>query len=353
MRMCTTVFAVLTLGACSAPEDAVRISGSSTVFPFARTVAEHYAVKFDRAAPVIEMTGTGGGFQAFCAEGSVVDIANASRSIKQSERDLCARNGYEEVVQFRIGHDGIVIAAARENPLQSLTLAQLYRGLAKDLPTADGFTPNPYALWSQVDPSLPAIQIEVHGPPPTSGTRDAFVELALEAGAARDPALAALAETDPEAFAARAGALREDGRWIDEGENDNAIIQIIRQSSYALGVFGYSFYDQNRAIIDGVAVGGAAPNFNAIAGGDYPLARSLYFYTEPGRAGPEIAAYILEFTSESAVGPYGYVVEKGLIPLPEEERRRERRKAAALAALAEENSGAPPQTASRKTGEAP
>ena len=327
----------------------MRISGSSTVFPFARTVAEHYAVKFNRAAPVIEMTGTGGGFQAFCAENSIVDIANASRAIKRSERELCARNGYAEVVQFRIGHDGIVIAASRANPLQSLSLAQLYRGLAKDLPTADGFAPNPHELWSDVDPSLPVIPIEAHGPPPTSGTRDAFVELALEAGAKLDPALAALAKTDPDGFAARAGALREDGRWIDEGENDNAIIQIIRQSSYALGVFGYSFYDQNRAIIDGVAVNGAAPDFDAIAAGDYPLARSLYFYTEPGRARPEIAAYILEFTSESAVGPYGYVVEKGLIPLPEEERLKERRKAADLAALAEETERARSQGASGET----
>jgi len=277
------------------------------------------------------MTGTGGGFQAFCAAGSPIDIANASRAIKKSERDLCARNGHGEIVQFRIGHDGIVIAASRNNPLRALTLDQLYRGLAKDLPAADGFAPNPHALWSEVDPSLPAVPIEAHGPPPTSGTRDAFVELALEAGAQATPALAALKQTDPDAFAARAGALREDGRWIDEGENDNAIIQIIRQSPYALGVFGYSFYDQNRAIIDGVAVEGAAPDFDAIAGGAYPLARSLYFYTETQRANREVAAYILEFTSESAVGPYGYVVEKGLIPLAPDERREERRKAAALA----------------------
>ena len=336
MRIIAVALAAFTVSACSPPQDAVRISGSSTVFPFARTVAEHYAVKFDAPAPVIEMTGTGGGFQAFCAAGSAIDIANASRAIKKSERELCAGNGYEDVVQFRIGHDGIVIAASRENPLRSLTLDQIYRGLAKDLPAAGGFAPNPHELWSDVDPSLPAIQIEAHGPPPTSGTRDAFVELALEAGARAHPALAALAEADPRAFAARAGALREDGRWIDEGENDNAIIQIIRQSSYALGVFGYSFYDQNRAIIDGVAVEGASPDFAAIADGEYPLARSLYFYTEPGRASREVAGYILEFTSESAVGPYGYVIEKGLIPLGRDKRREERRKAAALAALAEE-----------------
>ena len=332
MRFFSTVLLCILAGACAAPEDAVRISGSSTVFPFARTVSEHYAVKFQARAPVIEMTGTGGGLQAFCSRGSAIDIANASRSIKQSERDLCAGNGVEEIVEFRIGHDGIVIAASRRNPLKSLTLEQIYRALAKDLPSQGGFAPNPHETWADVDPALPDIPIEVHGPPPTSGTRDAFVELALEVGAEADPHLAALAEEDERAFAARAGAMREDGRWIDEGENDNAIIQIIRQSPYALGVFGYSFYDQNRAIIDGVAVGGAPPNFEAIADGAYPLARSLYFYVDPARVDAHVANYVLEFTSESAVGPYGYTADKGLIPLPADARREERMKAAALAA---------------------
>ena len=340
MRLIWLVSLMIGVGACSAPETPVRISGSSTVFPFSRTVAEHYAAKFQARAPVIEMTGTGGGLQAFCGRDSAINIANASRSIKQSERDLCARNGVNDIIEFRIGHDGIVIAASRENPLSSLTLEQLYRGLAKDLPTANGFAPNPHRRWSDVDPALPDIPIEVHGPPPTSGTRDAFVELALEAGARANPRLAALAETDHDAFAARAGAMREDGGWIDEGENDNAIIQIIRQSPYALGVFGYSFYDQNQAIIDGVAVDGAPPAFAAIAAGDYPLARSLYFYVDSTRADSRVANFVLEFMSDSALGPFGYVAEKGLIPLPEEIRQTERSKAAALAArIAERGAG--------------
>ncbi len=316
--------------ACAPPDDAVRIVGSSTVFPFARTVSEHFAVKFRTRAPIIEMTGTGGGFQAFCGRDGNVDVANASRPIKASENALCAENGVGEIIEFKIGYDGIVIAAGRENPLKSITLDQLYRALAKDLPTADGFAPNPNETWADVDPSLPDIPIEAHGPPPTSGTRDAFVELALEAGAKAAPALAELAERDEDAFAARAGALREDGRWVDEGENDNAIIQIIRASPSALGVFGYSFYDQNRRVVDGVAIADVPPGFEAIAGGAYPLARSLFFYVAAERADENVADYVLEFMGEGAIGPFGYAVEKGLIPLPPAARREGREKARAL-----------------------
>lgn len=320
------------LTSCAPPDEAVRIVGSSTVFPFSRTVAEHYAIKFQTRAPIVEMTGTGGGLKIFCTAGSQVHVANASRRIKQSERDLCAQNGVEGIVEFKIGYDGIVIAASRDNPLSALTLEQLYRGLAKDLPSESGFIPNPHRSWADVDPSLPPVEIEVHGPPPTSGTRDAFVELALEVGAKHHPALQALAKSDPAAFAARAGALREDGRWVDEGENDNAIIQLIRQSDRAIGVFGYSFYDQNRTLINGIAVEGAVPTFGAIAARDYPLARSLYLYTAPSRATSAVADYLLEFTSEAAMGPYGYLAAKGLISLPDEDRRLGRATALALAA---------------------
>lgn len=195
--------AIALIPACSAPRDAVRIVGSSTVFPFSRTVAERAAVKFDDPAPIVEMTGTGGGIQQFCRNEGGVDIANASRAMKMSERALCAQNGVNDVVEFRIGFDGIVVAAAPHNRLRNLTLGQLYRAVAKDLPAGGGFAPNPHRLWSDVDPALPPIAIEVHGSPPTSGTRDAFVELALQAGAKTLPELAALAETDEAAFRAR------------------------------------------------------------------------------------------------------------------------------------------------------
>ncbi|MEL6363947.1 MAG: substrate-binding domain-containing protein [Pseudomonadota bacterium] len=330
MKKAIAIVLALALFGCAPPEDAVRVVGSSTVFPFSRTVAEHYAAKTGYRAPVVEMTGTGGGMQIFCAAQSPVHVANASRPIKKSEIDICAAAGAVGVLEFRIGYDGIVIVAARENPLKSLTLDQLYRAIAKDLPVANGFAPNPHELWSEVDPALPAIPIQMHGPPPTSGTRDAFVEIALETGAKGTGALRYLAQTDKGAFAARAGALREDGRWVDEGENDNAIIQIIRNSSNALGVFGYSFYEQNRALLDGVAVNGAAPEFEAIADGRYPLARSLYFYVDPARADEHVGAYVMEFMSESAIGPYGYLIDKGLIPASESERRAGRERARGL-----------------------
>jgi len=335
-----SLFIASALVACAPPEDAVRIVGSSTVFPFSRTVAEHYAAKTGSRAPVVEMTGTGGGMQIFCTPNSPVNIANASRAITASELEACAEAGAGDILEFRVGYDGIVVVAARENPLKSLTLDQLYRAIAKDLPTGDGFGKNPNELWSDVDPALPPIPIQVHGPPPTSGTRDAFIELAMMEGAKEKPALRELARTDERAFAARAGALREDGRWIDEGENDNAIIQIIRQSPHALGVFGYSFYEQNRPVLDGVAIDGSAPDFDAIADGRYPLARSLFFYADPARADAHVAGYVMEFMSESAIGPFGYLVDKGLIPASDDERLAGRAAARSLLARAADRDAA-------------
>jgi len=321
--------------ACAPPEDVTRAAGSSTVYPFSRTAAEHYAAKFRVRAPVVEAIGTGGGFQRFCEAPGRIDVVNASRAIKESERALCASAGVADVVEFAFGYDGVVLAAGRDNPLRGLTLEQLYRGLARDLPDGDGgFTPNPHRLWSDVDPDLPAVEIEVHGPPPTSGTRDAFAELALVAGASRIAPLAALEDSDADAFAARAAALREDGAWIDEGENDNAIIQTIARSRHALGVFGYSFYDQNLDALNGVAVDGVGPGFETIADGRYPLARSLYFYVDAANVDRPTADYVREFVSEAAIGPYGYLIAKGLIPLPEARRREIRAKAAEFGAEA-------------------
>jgi phosphate transport system substrate-binding protein len=320
--------AALTAG-CTEPSESVRIVGSSTVYPFSRTVAERTAAKFHQRSPIVEMTGTGGGIQQFCRGAGEIDIANASRPIKDSEIALCQANGVE-AIGFRIGYDGIVVAAAPSNPVKALTRAHIYRALAKDLPGQGGFEPNPNRLWSDVDPALPAVEIEVHGPPPTSGTRDAFVELALEPGARAIPELAALEESDPAQFKARAGALREDGRWIDEGENDNAIIQLIRSSPTPIGVFGYSYFDQNRGVVAGVAIDGERASIDTIADGRYPLARSLYFYVDARRARPALANYVLEFMSEAALGPAGYLTEKGVVPLPAADLDAERKKALAF-----------------------
>ncbi len=334
------VCAAALVAGCAEPREAVRIVGSSTVFPFSRTVAEHTAVKFDQPSPIVEMTGTGGGIQQFCRGTGAIDIANASRQIKDSETDLCRTHGVE-AVGFRIGYDGIVVAAAPTNPVKALTREEIYLAIAKDLPGPAGFEPNPNRLWSDVNPQLPDIEIEVHGPPPTSGTRDAFVELALEAGAREIPALAALEEQDPEQFKARAGALREDGRWVDEGENDNAIIQLIRSSPTPIAVFGYSYFDQNRGVVSGITIDGEAASINAIAGGRYPLARSLYFYVNGARARPMLANYVLEFISEPALGRAGYLAEKGLVPLPAHVFEVERRKALDFSERAAAQGGEP------------
>jgi phosphate transport system substrate-binding protein len=326
VALCAAVVAV----SCSKPRDTARIVGSSTVFPFARTVAERTAAKFDAPSPIVEMTGTGGGLQHFCRGAEGVDIANASRRIKDSERALCRAHGVE-AIEFTIGFDGIVAATSSRNPLTAISLRQLYLAVAKDLPGPAGFEPNRFRLWSEIDPALPAIEIEVHGPPPTSGTRDAFVDLALHAGAKAIPELALLATQDPDQFAARAGALREDGRWIDEGENDNTIIQLIRTSPVAIGVFGYSYFDQNRGVVRDLAIEGAHATTGAIANGAYPLARSLHFYVNGAQRRKPVADYVLEFVSEQALGPEGYLTEKGLVPLPREMRRAEWRKAKAFA----------------------
>lgn len=328
LRFFSGLFLLSCLSACStSSDDVIRIVGSSTVYPFSRTVAERYAIKSGARAPVIEVTGTGAGFKRFCSGPGAADISNASRPVKKSEVELCAENGIEDLVEFTLGYDGVVAAIAPDNPLKSLTLEQFYLGLARDIPGPDGgFVPNPYKRWAEVDPSLPDFPILVHGPPPTSGTRDAFVELVMQVGATRLPEMAELKKRDKHTFEARAGAIREDGLWIDEGENDNAIIQIIRQSDHAVGVFGFSFFDQNRDLVKGVALGGVEPSARNIADRSYPLARSLFFYADSVtlRARPDVREYVQEFLSEAAIGEFGYLAEKGLIPLSPHQRKEMR-----------------------------
>ena len=327
VKSCCVVLSALLLQACgNSRNEPIRIVGSSTVFPFSRTVAERFSVKTGLSAPVIEVTGTGAGFKRFCSYPGAADISNASRRIKQSEIDLCAKNKIGDVVELQIGYDGIVLATSPDNPLKDLTLRHVYLALAREIPTEDGFTLNSFETWSEIDSTLPDIPILVHGPPPTSGTRDAFVELAMEGGAKSLQSLTNLHSQDKHAFAARAGAIREDGVWIDEGENDNAIIQIIRQSDHAIGVFGFSFYDQNQDLVSGVSLSGIQPSFSSIKDRKYPLARSLFFYVseEQAKVRPEIREFALEFVSEASIGEFGYLAEKGLIPLQLEGRQKMR-----------------------------
>lgn len=317
----------------------IKIVGSSTVAPFSTTVAEQFGAATRHNTPVVETTGTGGGFKSFC-QGIGPDtpsIANASRLVKPSELALCARAGVTEIVEVKIGYDGIVLANARSGPDFDITKAEIYRALADELPDgAGGWQANPHRSWVDVADHLPDEPILVSGPPPTSGTRDAFVEIAMEAGALALPELAALKETAPDAFEARAHTIRTDGRWIDSGENDTAIIQTLIKNPAALGVLGFSFLDQNGDRVKAARVAGVEPTFEAIAAGDYKVSRSLFFYVKRQNAGlvPGLADFVDAFTEEDAWGPTGYLAEKGLIPLPEDERAAVRAQAVALDVMA-------------------
>ena len=312
------------LGAASA-RDQIQIVGSSTVFPFSTSVAEQFGQKSSFKTPVVESTGSGGGMKLFCAGvgENTPDITNASRRIKEKEFKLCTENGVTPV-EVKIGFDGIVMANSKSGPDLNITREQIFLALAKEIPGADGkLVPNPNTKWSDIDPSLPDIKIEVLGPPPTSGTRDAFAEIALEGGAKKIEVLAALRKEDKKAFKKIAHAVREDGAYIEAGENDNLIIQKLEANPNAYGVFGFSFLDQNADKVKGANVNGTEPEFENIAAGDYPISRSLFFYVKKEHVGviPGIEEYVAEFTAESTWGLDGYLADKGLIPLPDEERK--------------------------------
>jgi phosphate transport system substrate-binding protein len=311
---------VLVAGAAEA-RDQIRVVGSSTVYPFTTTVAEQFGKAGKFKTPVVESTGTGGGFKLFCAgvgEGHP-DASNASRAIKKSEFDDCAKNGVTDIVEIKVGFDGIVIANAKSGADFKLTPEQLFRALAKQVPGADGkLVANPYVNWNDVDPSLPAQKIEVLGPPPTSGTRDAFLELVMEVGAGKNAAMAALKKADAKAFGTAWKTLREDGAYVDAGENDNLIVQKLVANPAAVGIFGYSFLEENAAQIKGAEINGQAPTFEAIADGSYAVSRPLFVYIKKQHVGqvPGLKEYVEEFVSTKAMGEDGYLADKGLVPLP-------------------------------------
>ena len=341
-----------------AGRDTISIVGSSTVYPFATVVAERFGRSTGFKTPKIESTGSGGGLKLFCkgVGANTPDITNSSRRIKKSEYDDCQANGVTGIVEVLIGYDGIALANASSAPVFKLSLKDVYLALAKDIPGADGkLIANPYKTWKDVNPTLPATRIEVLGPPPTSGTRDAFAELAMGGGAKAIPALKALRDLEAEqeaeirqsmaqlgmpagvydalmeqkgkapkgedVFNTIAYAVREDGAYIEAGENDNLIVQKLAANPDALGIFGFSFLEENGDKVHGSVIDGVTPTFDTIADGDYPVSRPLYFYIKKAHVGkiPGIQEYALEFTSEKAMGEDGYLPEKGLIPLPEEE----------------------------------
>ena len=319
----------------SGGRDQIRIVGSSTVYPFATKVAEQFGRKTSFKTPVIESTGSGGGLKLFCAGVGVQhpDITNSSRAIKSSEVDLCASNGVDELTEVRIGYDGIVIANQKGGQDYDISRADVFLALAKEVPDGKGgLQPNPHETWRDVNPDLPDAEIEVYGPPPTSGTRDAFVELVMEPGCEQFESIAALEDESEDRYLAVCHGIREDGRYIEAGENDNLIVQKLDANAAALGIFGFSFLDQNRDLVQGSRVEGVEPTFDNIASGAYPVSRPLFFYVKGAHVGviPGIEQYVQEFLSDSASGPEGYLADVGLIPLPPDEKERVKEEALAF-----------------------
>ncbi len=367
-----TASALIPLTSHAQSRDTISIVGSSTVYPFATVVAERFGRSTDFKTPKIESTGSGGGLKLFCkgVGTNTPDITNASRRIKKSEYDDCQKNGVKEVVEVLIGFDGIAIANSRQAPQYALSLKDVYMALAKDVPGADGkLVANPNKTWKDVNPALPAVKIEVLGPPPTSGTRDAFAELALGGGAEAIPSLKALSKLDAadsagikaamaelgvpaslydalqqnkgkapsggDIFNTIAYSVREDGAYIEAGENDNLIVQKLEANPSALGIFGYSFLEENADKVHGSIVEGVEPNFDTIADGDYPVSRPLYFYIKAAHVGsiPGIQEFAGEFVSDRSMGEDGYLSERGLIPLAEDELEQVQSDVAALKPL--------------------
>ena len=320
-------------GGCSS-RNQVWAAGSSTVFPFATRVAETVAKTTGGQAAKVESLGTGGGFKLFCqgTGAAYPDIADASRPMKKSEWDKCQAAGITDIVEIKIGFDGIVIADAKAAPVFKVTREQIYRALAAEVPTGSGFGPNTAKTWADVAKGLPGESILVYGPPPTSGTRDAFSELAMEAGGGKVPALAALKKSNEDDFKAKTHKIRSDGAWVDAGENDNAIVQTLEKTPGAVGVFGYSFLENNMDKVKAATVDGVAPTFETISSGAYPLSRSLYVYVKKANIGvtPGLKEFLDGFTSDAATGKGGYLQQRGLIPLPAVEHEAQK---AALKAL--------------------
>jgi phosphate transport system substrate-binding protein len=303
-----------------AARDQIRIVGSSTVYPFTTTVAEAFG-KASGKTPIVESTGTGGGLKLFCSGvgEDTPDFTNASRPIKKSEFEDCAKNGVTDIVEIKVGFDGLSLAQSKDAKEFALTKQQVFAALAKQIPGPDGvLIANPNKLWSDVDASLPATKIEVLGPPPTSGTRDSFAELVLEKGAEKYETLAALKKSDAKAFEAVWKAVREDGAYVEAGENDNLIVQKLQANPDAVGIFGFSFLEQNAGTVKDISVDGVKATYEAIADGSYKVARPLFIYAKKQHVDviPGMKEFIAEYVSDKALGEDGYLADKGLVTLP-------------------------------------
>lgn len=336
----TTVALAGSLAAVSAPamaRDTVNIVGSSTVYPFATVVAERFGRNSEFPTPKLESTGSGGGLKLFCAGIGTQhpDITNASRRMKKSEFEMCQSNGVKDITEVKIGADGIVIANSKDADQMDLSLRQVFLALAKEVPDPKGgdkLVANPYQKWNDIDSSLPNKEISVMGPPPTSGTRDAFVEIAMEGGCKTFDFIKAM---DKKEMRSVCHSMREDGLFVEAGENDNLIVQRLAQDKDTLGIFGYSFLMENANQIQATTINGVEPTPDSIADEDYPVARSLFFYIKSAHVSviPGIKEYAEAFTSESAWGDNGYLVDVGLIPNPRNVRMEVAKKVRNLAPM--------------------
>ncbi len=312
-----------TLANAQSGRDYITVVGSSTVYPFTTTVAEQFGKTGKFKTPKVESTGTGGGIKLFCSGVGVgyPDIANASRAIKQTETDACAKAGVKDVIEVKIGYDGIVVAGSNKSPVFKLTRKDLFLALAKQVPdpaSPQQLIANPYKTWNQIDKNLPAEKIEVLGPPPTSGTRDAFLELVMQSGCSNFAWIKALKDVDESRFKRVCDSIREDGVFVEAGENDNLIVQKLQANPKALGIFGFSFMEENLSTIHGSLIDGTAPTFESIASGKYVVSRPLFIYVKGAHLDviPGMREFMAEFVSERSMGEEGYLADKGLIPLP-------------------------------------
>ena len=302
-----------------AAEYQVRVLGSSTVYPFTSAVAEKFG-KLGHATPIVESTGTGGGIKMFCSDSSLesASIVNASRPIKDTEVASCNENGIAAPLEFKIGYDAIVLAHLKGYSLD-LTTRQIYLALAKQIVVDGKFVDNPHVKWSDIDPALPDNKIEVLGPPPTSGTRDSFVELVIEKECKASIKESGLSLSEDE-VKSLCKSIREDGGFVEAGENDNLIVQKLQNNPTSVGIFGFSFLEENLGALEGAKINGFSPNFETVVTNEYPVSRPLFIYVKKEHydTNPDVRAFVAEYISEEAIGEEGYLVDKGLIPLPAE-----------------------------------
>lgn len=321
-----TCYISMSHGIATADDQRISVVGSSTVYPFAKMVADQFSMMTGHDLPLEESIGTAEGFRLFCTGigNAHPDVANASRRIKRSEMESCMANGVGDIVEIKIGYDGITVANAKDAPFFNLSHRHLFLALAKTVPYSGVLVANPYRKWMEISLTLPSFEIHVFGPPSTSGTRDSFIKLVLEKACSGFPEIQALKEHSPERYKEVCSTLRSDGVYIDSGENDYLIVEKLDADPSALGIFGFSFLDRNRDRIKGSGIAGIRPEFSSIVSGQYSLVRPLYMYVKKERVGkvPGLREYIDEFTNEWSLGPDSYLAEEGLVPLPREERKK-------------------------------